>query len=210
VLIMNNKILSVFMLFILGFVGFAIALPGNGLNEPMPYGTGGENMASQNQEMIQTRVQEGTHMGEGGQMFQVQTQANNQVRLEAGGIEAKCFGCNLTQEMVGEMTKLSVQMSNGKNAEVKVMPDTASETALERLRLKTCSEENNCSIELKEVGKNEEMKLAYELKTERNSRVFGMFKTKMNVRAQVDAETGELLKVKKPWWAFLASEPAEE
>jgi hypothetical protein len=31
----------------------------------------------------------------------------------------------------------------------------------------------------------------------------------MDVQAQVDAETGELLKVKKPWWAFLASEPQE-
>jgi len=32
----------------------------------------------------------------------------------------------------------------------------------------------------------------------------------MNVEAQVDAETGEIIRVKKPWWAFLASEPAEE
>jgi hypothetical protein len=31
----------------------------------------------------------------------------------------------------------------------------------------------------------------------------------MHVRAQVDADTGELIKIKKPWWAFIASEPSE-
>ena len=32
---------------------------------------------------------------------------------------------------------------------------------------------------------------------------------KMDVEAQVDAETGKVIRTKKPWWAFLASEPAE-
>jgi len=32
----------------------------------------------------------------------------------------------------------------------------------------------------------------------------------MDVSAQIDAETGEIIRVKKPWWAFLASEPEEE
>ena len=34
------------------------------------------------------------------------------------------------------------------------MPNTASETALNRLKLKNCNEENNCNIELKEVLKD--------------------------------------------------------
>jgi hypothetical protein len=29
----------------------------------------------------------------------------------------------------------------------------------------------------------------------------------MQVQAQVDAETGEIIQVNKPWWAFLAVEP---
>ena len=28
--------------------------------------------------------------------------------------------------------------------------------------------------------------------------------------SQVDAESGDVIKVKKPWWAFIATEPAEE
>jgi hypothetical protein len=47
------------------------------------------------------------------------------------------------------------------------MPDVASKRALERLRLKNCVEEQGCSIELKEVGKGKNMKLVYELKSQR-------------------------------------------
>jgi hypothetical protein len=93
--------------------------------------------------------------------------------------------------------------------EVKIMPDTASERALERLRLNVCSEENNCSIELKEVGNGNQTKAAYEVKVEKQARVLGLFKTKMQVQAQVDAENGEVIQTKKPWWAFLASESEE-
>lgn len=93
--------------------------------------------------------------------------------------------------------------------EVKIMPDTASERALERLRLNVCSEENNCSIELKEVGNGNQTKAAYEVKVEKQARVLGLFKTKIQVQAQVDAENGEVIQTKKPWWAFLASESEE-
>ena len=115
----------------------------------------------------------------------------------------------LNQEQVGEQTKLMTKLSNGKNAEIKVMPDVASQKALERLRLKSCSEENNCQIELKEVGQGEKVKVAYEMKVQKQSKVFGLFKAKMNVEAQIDAETGEVINSKKPWWAFLASESEE-
>ena len=111
----------------------------------------------------------------------------------------------------GNKTKLKAKLTNGKNAEIKIMPDTASETALNKLRIRVCSEENNCQIELKEIGKgDEEKQLAYEMQIERHSRILGIFQKKMQVQAQVDAENGEVIKVKKPWWAFLASEPAEE
>ena len=162
----------------------------------------------QNIEINQTKVQSGEYVNEQGQQMQIQEQANNQIRLEVGGVSADC-DCNMTQEKIQNKTKLYVGLSNGEHAEIKVMPDTASETALNRLRLKVCSEENNCSIELKEVGLGEETKLAYELKTKRNARIFGLFRVRMEVQAQVDAETGEIVRVRKPWWAFLASEPEE-
>ena len=157
----------------------------------------------------QQKLMSGEYAGENGQQIMVQKQSENQMQLKVNGISADC-GLDLTQKQIQNKTKLETKLSNGRNAEIKIMPDSASETALQRLRLKNCAEEEGCSIELKEIMQNNEVKLAYELKTQRQAKVFGLFKTNMQVQAQVDAETGEVIQTKKPWWAFLASEPAEE
>lgn len=173
---------------------------GQGEGEPMLTGVG---------EGEKVRLQEGAHIGANGEQMMIQAEANNQMRLEVGGKVAKS-SMGINQEIVDGQTKLSTKLSNGRDAEIKVMPDSASETALARLRLKNCVEADGCSIELKEVGEGEGAKLAYEVKTQRQSRFLGIFGAEMDVEVQVDAETGEVLDVKKPWWAILASEPAEE
>jgi len=145
---------------------------------------------------------------EAGDKINLRLMENNRIRLRVKNVSADC-DCELEQEQVQNKTKLKAKLSNGRYAEIKIMPDTASERALERLRLKVCSEENNCSIELKEVGKGNETKLAYEVQAERHAKILWLFRKKMQVKAQVDAETGEIIRVKKPWWAFLASEPDE-
>ena len=207
---MYKKIFSVFVFLLIASMSFVLAAQEDGQSDGNGDGTQNPDAISQQtQDQDRIQVQDGTHVSEGGQMLKIQTQANNRIKLEVGGVSAEC-DCEMKQEKVQNKTKLYARLSNGKNAEIKVMPNTASEKALERLRLKVCSEENQCQIELKEVGSGEQTKLAYELKTQRQSRVFGLFKAKMQVQAQVDAENGEVIKVKKPWWAFLASEPAEE
>jgi len=203
------KKVMLFLLVGMFIISFAIA---QGQGTGQGDGAGAQNpdaINQQTQDQNRLQVQDGTHTGEGGQMLKIQTKANNRIKLEVGGVSAECE-CEMKQEKIQNKTKLYAGLSNGKNAEIKVMPNTASERALERLRLKVCSEEQGCNIELKEVGSGEQTKLAYELKTQRQSKVFGLFKAKMQVQAQVDAENGEVIKVKKPWWAFLASEPAEE
>jgi translation elongation factor EF-1alpha len=158
----------------------------------------------------QSQVQAGIYVGENGQNIQIQAQENNKFKIKAGNVSAECSEkCNMTQEQEQNRTKFKMQLSNGRNAEIKVMPDVASETALARLRLKVCSSENNCSIELKEVGQGNETKAGYEMQIQRHFRVLGMFRTKAQVKAEVNAENGEIISVKKPWWAFLATEPEE-
>ncbi|MCK5321582.1 hypothetical protein KAJ38_03315 [Candidatus Pacearchaeota archaeon] len=157
----------------------------------------------------QQKIMSGNYVGASGQQIKIQQQSNNQMRLEVGGVGADC-SLNMTQKQVQNKTVLETKLSNGKNAEIKVMPDKASETALQRLRIKNCVEEDGCNIELKEVGQGNQAKLAYEVNTQRQSKVLGLFNARMQVQAQVDAETGEVIGVKKPWWAFLATEPAEE
>ena len=117
-------------------------------------------------------------------------------------------GLNITaeeDESLGAI--LRVYLSNGKYALVKVLPETASLTAQERLKAKC--EEENCTVELKEVRVNGEAKAVYEVKTAKTAKILGIFKAKMNVQANVDAETGEVVSVKKPWWASISSEVDE-
>ena len=90
------------------------------------------------------------------------------------------------------------------------MPDVAAQRALERLRLRNCNESAGCTIELKEVGQGNQTRAAYEIQTQKQARFLGLFKTRMQVQAQIDAENGEVIQTKKPWWAFLASEKDEE
>jgi hypothetical protein len=106
---------------------------------------------------------------------------------------------NLTiaNDTLNKSTKAT--LSNGRNAEIKVMPSSASATAIARLG------ELNFTIELKEAGKGENTKLNYELKAEKKTKIIGLINKKMEVSATVNAETGEV-SIKKPWWAFLAVE----
>jgi hypothetical protein len=158
---------------------------------------------------LMAQVQEGTYMNQAGEQIQIQRGEGNRLQLRVRDVEAHS-DLEITSEQVQERVRLMTALSNGRNAEIKVMPNTASETALERLRLRICTADRNCSIELKEVGQGNQTRLAYEVQTQRESRVFGLFKAQMQVRAQVDAENGEVIRVGKPWWAFLATEPEEQ
>lgn len=166
--------------------------------------------------VIRGRVKAGVYTSESGEEFKVRDLAQNRTLLIFGDGEDMEVETELEieEETENGITKIKVKLKNGRDAEIKIMPDTASQRALERLRLKVCSEENNCTIELKEVGERKdsarEVRLAYELQIERHSRIIGIFKKKMNVHAQIDAENGEIVVVDKPWWAWLAREPAAE
>ena len=102
--------------------------------------------------------------------------------------------------------KLKVKASNGLGSEIKIMPDVASERALERLRLHTCSSENNCTIVLKDVSvEREEDRFAYALKVKKKVRYFGIFPGEREIEAEVDSETGEV-DVNKPWFVSMVDE----
>lgn len=162
-----------------------------------------ENNNDDIQLQVEEKVRAGNYENSNGKQMKIQTE--NGFRFQVEGIEAKS-SMVMSQEQVQNKTMLKARLSNGRDAEIKVMPNTASETAIERLRLKSCNSENNCSIELKEVGNGEQMKIAYEVKVQKESRILGMFKAKMQVQAQINAENGEVIRSKKPWWAFLATE----
>jgi len=143
-----------------------------------------------------------------------QTQAQN--KTQAGNQTVECppqapLNCPEESEVMGQgkdengcpkAEKCVIRRSDGSKKmpphEVKIMPDTASARAIERLG------ELNFSIELKEVGKGDKAKAVYELTGKKSGRFLGIFKIQARVTAQVDAEDGKV-KVIKPWWAFLVA-----
>jgi hypothetical protein len=106
--------------------------------------------------------------------------------------------------------KVKAKLSNGKNVTVKIMPSTASEKAIAALSLHNCVEAEGCTIQFKEVGNGNETKAAYEVKTQKEVKFLGLFKAQMKVEAQINAENGEVIKTKKAWWGFLASENSKK
>jgi hypothetical protein len=97
------------------------------------------------------------------------------------------------KKLIIEEKKLMMETSKG-NKEVKVMPSTASETALNQLRLK------GYTIELKDTGKP-----VYEVTGKKDVKVLGLFKSEMTITSTIDAQTGAVEKTTKPWWGFMAS-----
>ena len=185
-----------------------------------------KNISTQNQDnnsnirrqipvKIRTRkrvIRQGNYTISNERLLNVRQTSKNKIQLRIRNISSDVSSdLNLTQEQEQNKTRLRARLSNGKHAEIKIMPDKASETALKRLRLRACNKSNNCSIELKEValesqGNQLNKTAAYEIRAQKQARILGLFKTKMNVQAQIDAESGEVISEKKPWWAFLASE----
>jgi uncharacterized protein (UPF0216 family) len=80
--------------------------------------------------------------------------------------------------------------------EVKIMPDTASEKAIEVLEMK-----KEITIELKDVGKT-----IYSIEGVKDVKIVGLFEKEMLLKTEIDAETGDIISIEKPWWAFLAKE----
>lgn len=151
--------------------------------------------------VIGSNVQNKVVVNNNGEEVQVQIQERETLRSR--NVTAHT-DLEIESNMTQNRTRLQVHLSNGRNAEIKIMPDTASERAIERLRLKVCNESNNCTIELKEVGQGNETRLNYELQAERYFRILGIFQAKAKVRAEINAENGDV-SVKNPWWAFLAT-----
>ncbi len=157
---------------------------------------------------IKAQITSKNYTNNAGQKIQIQKQSENQIQLKVKNVTANT-SLNITANETRNRTRFHVRLSNGRNAEIKIMPDTASKKALERLRLKVCNESNNCTLQLKEIRQKNQTRIAYEMQVEQQARIFGIFKTKMQVQAQVDAEDGEIIQIKRPWWSFLATKSEE-
>lgn len=146
-------------------------------------------------------LKEGNYTGPMGQELRVREITRELKELRVNNHNATTR-LNISQETDEQnMTRLKVRLKNGEEKDINIMPDAAHEMALERLRLRNCTPENNCSLELKESDNN---KTIYEFSLTKKAKFLWMFKTEKKVMAEIDAETGEVIREKRLWWGFLA------
>jgi len=155
-------------------------------------------------------IEVGDYISINGKIVQIQKQIGDdgkKTKIKSDGISAETELEVIQEE--DDSGKLKVNLSNGKNVEIKIMPDKASEKAIAALKLHVCSEENDCEIELKEVGSGDEAKAVYEIKAQKQVKLLWLFNKKMQVSTEIDADNGDVISTKKPWWGFLTKDSEE-
>ncbi len=199
----------VFLLLGILVLGFAVAESDNGQEREGANSVDAAKINSVTADQVQTRTEARERIREGEYKFEGERLKIRNVNEVRTRLQARNVSVETELELEENNNALRARLSNGQNADIKIMPDTASETALARLRLRVCSTDNNCTIELKEVGERDRIRAAYEVRAEKQARVLGIFRARMQVASQVDAQTGEIIAENRPWWAILASEEDE-
>ena len=104
-------------------------------------------------------------------------------------VEAVVFGKVSVME-----SKLVMETLEG-NKEINILPEEASLKARETTKIIKVNE-----IELKE----ESQKPIYSVKGIKKAKLFFLFSVEVKIETKINAETGSVISIKKPWWSFLA------
>ena len=141
-------------------------------------------LMDQNQNRYQVTVRTETKEGQDGEA---------QIKIKVRDVE---IDSDVELEAEGDLLK--AQLSNGDKQDVKIMPDTASATAIENLQMK------GVNVELKEVGEGNDLSVVYEAEGNKTVKFLGLFKVRAQIRATISAENGEVLRLEQPWWYAFA------
>ena len=107
---------------------------------------------------------------------QLQTNYQNQYQLSGGDF----ITANLDREQ----------------AQVKVR-----EKIQQRFKIQNCSCENIQVVELQNA--QNQTRIAYQVIENQEGKIFGLFKKKIQIMANVDIETGEVISMKQPWYMWM-------
>ncbi len=88
---------------------------------------------------------------------------------------------------------------NNKTRKINFLPDQVKEKIRERIRARL----ENQTIELDEDG-------IYQVQGKKKARLFFIFPVRERVRMQIDSETGQIIRIRNPWWGFLARDIEED
>ena len=123
------------------------------------------------------------------------------VYAKSGNIIFQVKGINAsTQVILYHHNKTSyAELPNGTIKEIKIMPDEVQE----KIKNKIKSKLEKFNITLDENG-------IYEIQMQKKAKLFFLFPVKEKVQAEVNAENGEIVRLKSSWWGFLARDVNEE
>jgi len=118
---------------------------------------------------------------------------------------------NVSDEFVGNQSRIVARLSNGQNANVSILPDQALNATLARLRIRQQLVNNgtNVSIQLRERIHNNVPQVVYNVEANQTGRFLGIFKVALRSNTEINAENGNVVAVNQPWWAFLVSVPQD-
>ena len=128
---------------------------------------------------------------------QLQIEQKNQYQTSTGEtVDAK-----LTKEQARERIQMQVEDLFKQQLGEKI-------TELTQDQIETQSQEliQEQDIEIVEVQDDlNNNRIAYRFQVNQEGKIFGLFKKQIQVRTDVDVETGEILSMKKPWYNWMMS-----
>lgn len=98
-------------------------------------------------------------------------------------------------------TDLEAVTSDGERHRIRILPDEVRSRIRERVR-----NANITDFSLEEIEDRNVPRVVYRVNSEHPGRFLGVFKLAMRAETQIDPETGEVLDVNVPWWAFLVAQ----
>ena len=107
-------------------------------------------------------------------------------------------GLELDSEFEGNESDLKAVTSDGRKHKIKVLPDRAAEIVMERLNTLNIS-----NLTLEEIIERNIPRIVYNIESNKHGRFLGVFKLALKTEIQIDPETGEIISINGPWWAFL-------
>ena len=119
----------------------------------------------------------------------------------SGNTIVQVKGENMTTKVVlyHHNGKVYGVFKNNKTRTVNVLPDQVREKLRERMRAR---------MEVRNITLDDDG--VYQVEAKKNGKLFFIFPVRERVRAQVNAETGEVIRTRTSWWGFLAVDSEDE
>jgi len=221
------KRITIFLVISLFLVSFVIAQSDNSVNGNQNDDAVVSSVRDSVKEAIKNRLTEDQIRAIITARNQIRT--NNQTgecpeKCTCTGSATKCFFANGTREMtivagksgniifqvkgINVSTRVMLYKSNetiygifrnNETRKVKMLPDQVKEKIRERIQRHL----ENENISLDEDG-------TYHYIGEKKARLFFIFPVRATIRAELDPETGKIIRVRNPWWGFLAKDDGEQ